>query len=304
MSKKKKSPLDSLMSIVKNETLVVSRLDMFLLSKNGDKDRAIDVNSPSQVGTCLRARYYARNQEDKDVNAIQPRTRRIFDTGHALHERTQNYLKEEGILIQDEVPVRDDVLNIQGHTDGLLMLDDDECAIFEYKTINEHGFKTLITIKPEHYMQGLVYLYCMEQRRKQLKRRYKDLSTFLKSYNTRKQEYLKNYTHIEGGKKHTKDEKLALQVKLNNKRDLILFKLKKPITKVCFIYENKNTSELKEFIVSSEDKDSKVLIDEIIADYTTLNTYVENQEIPPRITTKKSDASCRYCDYKDICWVV
>ena len=98
--------LKAVFSAMKREGYVIKDLDLYLLSLNAtDEDRAIDVNAPSQAGTCMRARYYARTGAPRDFGSVDARTRRIFDNGTKTHERLQEYLLKQGMLLMDEVPV-------------------------------------------------------------------------------------------------------------------------------------------------------------------------------------------------------
>ena len=74
-----------------------ARLDKFLTLNVEENDRAIDVNSPSQVFKCMRALYYARTEADCD-GTVDARLQRIFDNGTHVHLRLQEYLKKEGTL--------------------------------------------------------------------------------------------------------------------------------------------------------------------------------------------------------------
>ena len=106
--------LSDVFSAMKREGFVIRPLDLYLLSLNKeDNDRAIDVNAPSQVGTCMRARFYARTGEEPDANSVDARTRRIFDNGTYYHVRMQEYVKEAVLLLMDEVPVHNYEYNIQ-----------------------------------------------------------------------------------------------------------------------------------------------------------------------------------------------
>lgn len=123
---------------------MVKPLELYLLSLSAtDSDRAINVNAPSAIGTCLRSRYYTRTNAESDPYSVDARTRRIFDNGSGVHERLQTYLKDVGILLMDEVPVLNETHNIQGHTDGILKLSDKELGVLEIKSINSKGFNEL-----------------------------------------------------------------------------------------------------------------------------------------------------------------
>lgn len=297
--------LSNVFSAMKREGYVIRPLDLYLLSLNKeDNDRAINVNAPSQVGTCMRARFYARTGEEQDANSVDARTRRIFDNGTYFHIRIQGYLKEQGMLLMDEVPVHNYEYNIQGHTDGILSLNVVEDGVLELKSINNAGFTQLKGPKEEHKKQGLVYIFCLESRRLFLQSKYKTQEDFDRSLPIRKAQYRKLYQHLKGGRKFTRAQKIAYQVGLHVKMDKILYSLKKPITKAIFLYENKDNQEMKEYCVSSQEAESKKLMREILEEYEYINECVESGTVPPREGTNKSSSPCRWCNYKSACWIV
>ena len=232
--------LSNVFSAMKREGYVIRPLDLYLLSLNKeDNDRAINVNAPSQVGTCMRARFYARTGEEQDANSVDARTRRIFDNGTYFHIRIQGYLKEQGMLLMDEVPVHNYEYNIQGHTDGILALNVVEDGVLELKSINNAGFTQLKGPKEDHKKQGLVYIFCLESRRLFLQSKYKTQEDFDRSLPIRKAQYRKLYQHLKGGRKFTRAQKIAYQVGLHVKMDKILYSLKKPITKAISCMKTK-----------------------------------------------------------------
>lgn len=283
---------------------IIARLDNYLLTlQKEDNDRAFNVNAPSQIAVCKRARYYARTGEGTKTS-YSARTQRIFDNGTYFHERTQKYMLDSGILLLDEVPVLSEEYNIQGHTDGILDLGD-EYAILELKSINDNQYSGLRSgEKPEHTLQGLVYVYCIESHRKFLREKYKNKLLFKLSRSKRAKEYEQYYQHLKGGSKHTKEEKIAFQVGLHLRLDDLVFTCEKPITKVVFLYENKNTQDLKEFVVDSTTPENQEKIAEILEGCSFVNECVETGTVPPREATRKSDSICRFCSYKDECWVL
>lgn len=283
---------------------IIARLDNYLLTlQKEDNDRAFNVNAPSQIAVCKRARYYSRTGEGTKTS-YSARTQRIFDNGTYFHERTQKYMLDSGILLLDEVPVLSIEYNIQGHTDGILDLGD-EYAILELKSINDNQYSGLRSgEKPEHTLQGLVYVYCIESHRKFLREKYKNKLLFKLSRSKRAKEYEQYYQHLKGGSKHTKEEKIAFQVGLHLRLDDLVFTCEKPITKVIFLYENKNTQDLKEFVVDSTTPENQEKIAEILEGCSYVNDCVETGTVPPREATRKSDSICRFCNYKDECWVL
>ena len=276
---------------------VIKDLDMFLVMNQEENDRALNVNAPSQAGGCLRGNYYARMQVKSD-GLIDARTQRIFDNGSYVHVRLQTYLTKMGKLKMEEVPLRNDEYNIQGHTDGLLALSQQELGILEIKSINDGQYSELRDVKEEHKKQGTVYLFCAESRRKYLQKTYKDLKQFNLSLSKRIEYYKSLYKHLKDGKKYTREEKLKFKVEEHIKADTLLYNTKLPITKVIFIYENKNTQDIKEFVYM---RDSN-LEAEVLEDYSYLNECIENEKIPSRCSKSKSVPPCKWCNYKLECW--
>lgn len=295
--------LKSVFNAMKREGYIIKDLDLYLLSLNEeDNDRAIDVNAPSQIGKCLRQRFYSRTQATRDSNAVDSRTRRIFDNGTKTHERLQEYLTEQGMLLMDEIPVLDEDYKIQGHTDGLLAISKVEKAVLEIKSINSNGFTQLKDVKEEHRQQGLSYVYCIEKRRKYLHDTYPDVQFFEQDKENLMKEYARHYQHLKGGRKHTKEEKIQFQCELHYKMDSILMKTTVPVTKVIFLYENKDNQELKEYCVSSREAKSQEVLSQILGDCAKLNEAVLKDKVPPREYTSKTSMECRFCPYAIECW--
>lgn len=294
--------LKDMFQAMKKEGCVTAPLDQYLFTvANKDNDRAVNVNAPSQAGHCNRANFYMRMQVEND-GSVDPRTQRIFDNGTYTHERLQSYLIDMGLLHMDEVPILNEKYNIQGHTDGFLNFVD-EVAILEIKSINDNQFTQLKDAKEEHKCQGLIYLYCAEERRKWLHEKYKTEADFNASYGERYKYFESKYQHLKGGRKHSREDKIKNEVLLNMLSDNILFNTSKPITKVVFLYENKNNQELKEFVVE-RNMTTEPILEDILSDYEYLNECCETGEVPEREGTSKSCNTCRWCNYKNTCWVV
>lgn len=312
--------LKSVFNAMKHEGYIIKPLDMYLLSLNSkDNDRAKNVNSPSQASVCNRANFYARMGYQND-GSIDPRTRRIFDNGTKTHERLQEYLLAQGILISDEVPCINEEYNIQGHTDGFLNLGRkteetvivpkgvlkaklniakySEVGILEIKSINSNGFSQLKDAKQEHKQQAMIYLFCAETRRKYLQETYKTTQEFLDSEEERAEEFKLRYQHLQDGNKYTREEKIQFQVDLCLGADMILYNTSKPMTKVVFLYENKDNQDLKEYCVTMDED----ILNATLYKYERLNMACETNEIPPREGTSKSCPTCRWCNYKIECF--
>ena len=294
-----------MLSTLKNEGYIIKRLDQYLLSLNDrDEDRRWDINSPSSASKCERAIVYSRLGYESDANAIDARTRRILDNGTDTHERLQKYMLDEGMLKMDEVPVFLDRLQIQGHTDGLLELSKYELGILEIKTINTNGFSNLLDARDDHKKQALVYMVCLEERRKWLRDKF-STEDELMSYFISDEYYTfieNHYKHLKGGNKFSREEKLMFKYEQHMKADRLLWNTPRPINKMIFLYEDKNTQELKEFTVKY-DEESWANLE---AKFKYINEYVAKKEVPPRPdeATSNSCSLCRWCNYKNECWIV
>lgn len=294
--------LKDMFNAMKKEGIITAPLDRYLFEQaNRPNDRAVNVNAPSQAGKCNRANYYLRMQYQSD-GSIDPRTQRIFDNGTYTHERLQTYLLDMELLLMDEVPLINEQYNIQGHTDGFIDLGD-EVAILEIKSINDNQFTQLKDAKEEHKKQGLIYLFCAEERRQYLHTTYKTVEEFNNSFGERYSYFEKHYQHIQGGRKYTREQKITNEVRLNMLADNILFYTDKPLTKVVFLYENKNNQELKEFIVERSMVTEPILTN-VLKEYEYLNECIERGEVPQREGTSKSCTECRWCGFKNECWIV
>jgi hypothetical protein len=297
--------LKKVLNTLKSDGYIIKKLDQYLLSINDkDEDRRWDINSPSSAGACPRGIVYSRLGYEADINNTDARTRRIFDNGTHVHLRLQEYMLKDGQLAMDEVPVFDDDLQMQGHTDGLLNLSKYELGILEIKSINDNGFKSLVDAKEEHKQQAQSYMYCLENRRKWLKERFNTIEE-LEVY-TGSKEYENfiraHYKHIKDGSKHTAEEKFQFKLACHTKADIILWSCSRPINKMVFLYENKNDQEFKEYTV----KWNEETIEEMKVKLAYVNKHVAEKKIPPRPegATSKSCQHCRWCRFRTECWVV
>lgn len=303
--------LKNVFDTMKRGGYVIRCWEEYLLKKQDKKsDRALNVNAPSLIGSCVRARYYSRL--GYPTARISAKAERIFNNGSYVHERIQKDLANCNVLIMDEVPVFNDKYRIQGHTDGIIRLfdsnnmDTHEIGVLEIKSINSRNFSELKGAKPEHIAQGLTYLYCIESHRQLLQKSYKTSSEFAFSWESeRKEIYSAMYSHLQSGSSYSKEEKLNFQLQLHRDLDCILFHLEKPVTKAIFLYECKDNQELKEFVVDSTDDKSQGIMNNILAECVLINECVKKEEAPPRYEgAKKNTGACRWCSYQDACFVV
>jgi CRISPR/Cas system-associated exonuclease Cas4 (RecB family) len=137
------------------------------------KEPRYDGLHPSEMGHPCLLRIYNSMIGTEGVERIEPRTRLIFDLGHAVHHMFQTYGLNGawGDIYQPEVEIneaRQDVakdLLLEGHADAENILTIDESGyplieiglVHEYKSINDANFKKLTTAKPEHKQQATLY---------------------------------------------------------------------------------------------------------------------------------------------------
>lgn len=262
-----------------------------------DSDRKNVTNSPSSAGGCIRANFYQRLGEEKGV--ISPRLRRIFDNGHAVHERIQSLAKRSGVLAMDEVPLFHKELEIQGHTDGIVFLKGGrvEAQVLEIKSINGRGFTLLKDAREDHKAQAQVYIYCLESHRKHLRETYPTKEEFNNSDEERSKVYRELHKHLRDGEKFSREQKIQFKVDQHLMADDILYKLKKPITQTVILYENKDTQEFKEFIV---DYDEEFMEGNILKRFRMANKHWEKKIIPRRECANKNQG--KWCPYLDTCF--
>ena len=105
---------------------------------------------------CLRYLYFSYFGEKQE---FEPQTIRIFDNGHGVHERLQDYLQKAGVLKELEFPVSDKEYQIYGRCDGVVQLNGKR-GVLEIKSINTKRFAGDLP-KKEHVVQLMMYLHLL-----------------------------------------------------------------------------------------------------------------------------------------------
>ena len=139
--------------------MLIKTIDDYLRSRPRD-ERPKRCFHPSSLHKSAKELYWHYLEGDNN-GEFEPRILRIFDNGHSVHRRLQTYLKEAGILVQAEVPVKNDEYEILGHTDGIIEIAG-ERGILEIKSMNSSNFYTGYEPKPEHLIQVNVYMFCAD----------------------------------------------------------------------------------------------------------------------------------------------
>lgn len=160
-----KSDLKKFLDAKKHKSRLVGDVERHLLSRPPG-DRATDVLHPSEIikrDWCRRSSYFLLKGYPKTPNRPNLRLQSIFDEGHAIHAKWQNWFKEMGVLhgqfkcqscgkinwgtspdlcamcqgtnlVYHEVTLFDDALRIKGHTDGWIKGIGNDCLI-EIKSV-------------------------------------------------------------------------------------------------------------------------------------------------------------------------
>ena len=215
---------------------------------------------PSDLGSpCMRKIYYSYLQTPKDLK-IEPKQKRIFDTGDAVHEMIRDWVKGAKSLIEyrdpktgevpkskwtgkpdPEFPISVEELEIKkGKIDAIVLLDN-KIWIGEWKSIKGEKFEDLKDAQDEHKVQANTYVHLFEHC---LQRG--------------------DYAHIKELEGHTEVEG------------------------VIFLYLNKDNSELKEYIVPKDDSSLETVVSKI----SELKRYVEDKALPP-----KTEHFCFWCPW-------
>lgn len=204
----------------------ILRLEMELEHLNGSGPRSNSVLHPSSLHLggdepemCQRKIAYARKYEKSPYSAADPKSLRIFETGHDAHGKYQGWL---AYIFRDdfqaEVPISIEKYNISGNCDGKLMypLDDGRkvTVVLEFKTIKQEKWEKLRGPMDKHVDQALIYMAALDA----------------------------------------------------------------PVA--CFLYENKNTQEMKEYLVSFESVRDRW--DRIERRVQNLIQHLDQGTLPPR----------------------
>lgn len=144
------------------EDLLVENIDIQLAKRNSTDFRKVEYFRPSNTNQCARYWYYCFTGVDYPTS-FSAQTYRIFDNGHAVHDRLYGYFKELGILVEEELPVSLDDPPIQGTADGIIDLHGHK--LIELKSISTEGFEyRRLAHKPsdDHFRQAQIYMECLK----------------------------------------------------------------------------------------------------------------------------------------------
>ena len=141
---------------------LITAIDNSFVERNGKQFKQVVGFHPSYTNQCARYWYYLFQGVEMETS-FSPQTHRIFDNGHAVHERIYSYLREMGILVAEEIPVSYDNPPIEGTADGII--DFHGRKLIELKSISNEGYEyRRIYNKPkdDHVRQAQIYMRCLD----------------------------------------------------------------------------------------------------------------------------------------------
>jgi len=138
--------------------MLIKAIDDYLQTRpRGERPRRCF--HPSSLHKSPRELYHHYLQGDGHQE-FEPRILRIFDNGHAVHDRLQRYLQEIGLLRKTEVSVESEEYEIRGHADGIMEINGVD-GVLEIKSMNANQFYGSYEPKAEHLIQVNVYMFCL-----------------------------------------------------------------------------------------------------------------------------------------------
>jgi len=147
--------------VVEQERDLVEAIDEHLALRNKPSFKKVSGFHPSYTNQCSRYWWYLFDGVSV-TPSFNPQTYRIFDNGHAVHDRLYSYLREMGILMAEEISVSYSSPPIEGTADGIINWYGEK--LIELKSISAEGFHyRQLHNKPkdEHYRQAQIYMECL-----------------------------------------------------------------------------------------------------------------------------------------------
>lgn len=144
------------------ENELIQKIDLSFVGRNTKQLKKVGGFHPSYTNQCSRYWYYLFQGIEVETS-FSPQTHRIFDNGHAVHERIYGYFRNMGILVAEEIPVTYTDPPIEGTADGII--DFYGKKLIELKSISNEGFEyRRIYNKPkdDHFRQAQIYMRCLD----------------------------------------------------------------------------------------------------------------------------------------------
>jgi hypothetical protein len=259
-----------------------------LVSKAISNERKYNVFHPSAWGSCLRCvAYHFYNQRhqflrkaDSDVDV---RMERIFDTGHNMHSRWQEYLSAAGVLRGSWT------CNACGMAYG----SSERLGILSPKVVDQRWAcdcgnrerldygEVLVRSEPQYNFEG--HVDAIVDLRGTAFGNGCDSDLFVVDFKTIKDDYFSELRHA----KHEH----VVQVHIY----MWLLDLKAAVV----LYENKDDQNVKEMFVPRDDS----LIERVKEESLWLVEVLKHGKLPQRPTGhSRSKPPCRFCEFQTLCY--
>lgn len=245
------------------EERVLGVIDKFLVASPEDKGKEPRVDRlafrPSGIHKCARELYYFLTREE-GTERNTARSMRILEVGTALHEWIQTEVFME-IDKLDKFPIKllsSEDMPTYG-TEGISYLKEHNAPPMEIKFLDSRWTKKF----PVSAMVDGAFTF--------------DNTDMLFEFKTI----------------NTKDFSMLIEPKKEHKLQGAIYVLCTGIKNVMFMYLDKNTQELKSYIVNYTDEQ----LDWIVSRMQDIESHVERGEIPD----KEVSQNCRWCKYTKSC---
>ena len=142
----------------RSDDTLIEIINRHLINKSYYNDRSYDVIHPSSLGYCIRKPVFD-TMYIPTFSEPDPRILRVFDNGHAVHNRLEKYFDGCEILIQPELVLDYAPLNISGRTDSLIRINN-VYSLVEIKSMKDSSFTWMVRQgKPSESFYNQIQLY-------------------------------------------------------------------------------------------------------------------------------------------------
>jgi hypothetical protein len=159
MEKTLKKGIDNIRKYVSGKSWVEQIVDDFLDSRV-EEDRSGRDFHPSAAGGCPRV--IQLSMMGLICQKHEARVKRIFDTGHDMHNRYKRYFERAGKLVEEEAAVVANIegISIRGRADLIVKDFNGNKRLLELKTVNSRRYEEVVKngiYYEDHYTQWNIY---------------------------------------------------------------------------------------------------------------------------------------------------
>jgi len=264
----------------------------YMMKKAINNDRKFDIFHPSAWGGCLRSvayQYYNHHEPFviKRKEKIDIRIERIFDNGHGIHARWQNYLDKSGVLKGCWKCVNPNCGLVYGDKELLGIFNpqrtnpDWQCACGNKDKLEyvELRVKSEDVYNFDGHCDAVVDLTGTPFARGD------NMDVMVVDFKSMKDEYFGEITESKAKHEH------VIQV------NIYMWIL--GLHAAVVLYENKNTQAIKEVFVPRDE----ALIEKIKEQAIWLQNVLKKGKLPNRPDGySPSKVPCRFCEFISYCW--